>query len=181
MPITASPLSLAAAGLYVLVLVAAVSAAVVARGRKQADWQWRSWLLLAALFTILIAARVVDAENVLRDHLRDALRVDAEYENRREFQRVIVAGIIAIAGMAAFWWANRIARTIRGRRNFAVLAALACGFAMLFLIGLRLISLHAVDALLYGPIKLNWFGDIGLSLGVATAALFYIKVVRTRR
>lgn len=49
---------------------------------------------------------------------------------------------------------------------------------MLGLILLRTISFSAFDRLLYGPLKLNWVGDIGAASLVLGAALFYIRVAR---
>ena len=46
---------------------------------------------------------------------------------------------------------------------------------------LRLISLSPVDALLYGPIKLNWIVDLGLGLSVVVSALAYVRIVGSRR
>jgi hypothetical protein len=51
---------------------------------------------------------------------------------------------------------------------------------MLFLVILRVISLHMIDRLLFGPLKLNWIGDIGASLVVLGAAIYYMKLVRER-
>jgi hypothetical protein len=45
---------------------------------------------------------------------------------------------------------------------------------------LRLASLHAVDALLYSPVKLNWVIDLGASLVVMLSAIGYIRLVRAR-
>jgi hypothetical protein len=45
---------------------------------------------------------------------------------------------------------------------------------------LRIASLHMIDALLYGPLKLNWVIDIGGSLVVLVAAIYYVQLVHTR-
>lgn len=49
--------------------------------------------------------------------------------------------------------------------------------AMMMLLGLRIVSLHQIDQLLYGPKKLNWLVDIGASLLAMGAAVVYIRVV----
>lgn len=149
--------------------------------RNQQAWHRRSWLFLAGLFALLIAFRILNAEELLRDSLREAFRLEHAYDQRRDLQRHLAAGVIAIAAMAALWWLLRIARSINGRRNFAVVVALAGGLGMLVLIALRLISMHSFDALLYGPTKLNWFADIGLSCLVAGAAMYYVRIVRSLR
>ncbi len=183
MSITASvsPLSLAAAGLYALVVMAALAAAVLAKKRDEQLWHRASWLVLAGLFTLLLVSRVAGLEDLLREALRDLLRADAAYDRRQAIQRPVVASLVALALAAVGWGLYRTAKYRTGRRNLAVLAALAGGFALLFLAALRLISLHAIDGLLYGPLKLNWLADIGASSLVAGAAVYYVKVVWRRR
>ena len=58
-------------------------------------------------------------------------------------------------------------------------AAAGCGI-MLAVIAMRVISLHAMDFLLYGPPKLNWIGDLGASCMVMAAAVYYILLLRGR-
>lgn len=72
------------------------------------------------------------------------------------------------------------ARNLWGRRNMAVLVSVLAAFAMLLLMALRLASLHAPDALLYGTFNLNWLIDIGSSLAVLGGAVTYIRLVRAR-
>lgn len=52
--------------------------------------------------------------------------------------------------------------------------------AMVMLLSLRIISMHQIDQLLYGPIKLNWLIDIGASLLAMGAEAIYIRVVIRR-
>ncbi len=75
---------------------------------------------------------------------------------------------------------QRWARNIRGRRNVARLAGVLASAAMVCLMALRIASLHMTDALLYGPAKLNWVIDIGVSLVVLIAAIYYVQLVRAR-
>lgn len=166
---------------YILVAIAAGAGAGVAHNRRQQAWHMRSWLLLACLFLLLAASRMFDVEEMLRYNLRQMLRADAAYEHRREFQRPLVAGLVAIAAMFGFWWTYRVARRIKGRRNIAVMVALVSGACMVLLIAMRMISLHLIDALLYGPLKLNWVADVGLSWMVIGAAIYYIRVVLSSR
>lgn len=181
MPIALSPLSLAASGIYVLVVAACVLATSSAIRERQQAWHIRTWLALAALFAGLVLMRLFDVEEVLRDALRDFLRYEHSYGERRNFQRPIASAIIALAALGAFVWFYRATRAIRGRRNIAAMAALAGGSAMVVLIILRLVSLSPVDSLLYGPLKLNWIGDIGLSVLVLGAGAFYSRIVRAAR
>ncbi len=166
--------------LYVLVMIATGAAAAVGKSNAQQAWHSRSWIILCLLFCLLIISRLLDAEELMRDNLRAALRADASYDNRRDFQRPMAAAVIAIAFSIGLAWIYRVGRRIQGRRNIAVALALICGAAMLFLIALRMISLHAIDALLYGPLKLNWFADVGLSCLICVAAVLYMRIVKAR-
>jgi hypothetical protein len=70
-----------------------------------------------------------------------------------------VVGLLAL-GMWVQW------RAAHGRRNMALFVAFAALATMVMLLGLRTVSLHQIDVLLYGPTKLNWVIDIGASLTV---------------
>ncbi|MFB0612082.1 hypothetical protein [Aurantiacibacter poecillastricola] len=178
MSIPISPLSIAAVLLYALVIVATLAAGKTARDRSQQRWHLRSWLLLALFFALLAISRGLSVEEMLREYFRMTLRSEAIYDDRRSFQRPLVAGVLLVTVAIGFWALVRYLRDIKGRRNLAVAIALASSAGMLSLIALRMVSLHATDALLYGPLKLNWIGDVGLSLTVAGAAVYYLKVVR---
>ena len=67
-----------------------------------------------------------------------------------------------------------------GRRNIAVAIGIASCGVMLAIIALRMISLHAMDRLLYGPLKLNWVGDLGASALVLGAAIYYVLLLKGR-
>ena len=117
---------------------------------------------------------------MLRADLRDWLQAEGLADDRRAIQGPIIAVSIALfaaIGMIALYW---VAQRISGRRNIAVAIVWgACG-VMVATIAMRTVSLHALDRLLYGPLKLNWVGDIGASLGVLAAAIFYIGIVSGR-
>lgn len=174
-----SILSLGAAGIYLLVMVATACAASTAVRHRQQPWHMRGWITLTILFAILFASRIFDAEALLRDALRGYLRLEGVYSERGEWQRPVAAVVIVLAATAGFWGFIRFGRRIRGRRNIAVMSAIFSGLAMLTLVALRIVSLHPVDALLYGPFKLNWFADIGLSGVIGLAAITYVRIVRS--
>lgn len=178
MPFGQSLLSLAASGLYGCVLVVCLAAAITARGSRQLSRHVWTWLLLALFFAALIPLRLLEVEEAVRDSLRAAMRAEGSYSERRDIQGPIVAAIILLTGAGALALLYRTTRNVRGRRNVARVAALVAALAMLFLMTLRMISLHAVDALLYGPVKLNWVIDLGASLTVLGAAMFYTRLVR---
>lgn len=175
-----SPLSLAVSGIYIVVAVLTAVAGMVAGQRRQPAWHRRAWLLLAILFALLVAMRLLNVEELLRENLRELLRVDAAYDNRRDFQQPLAAAVVGLGGLAGLMLFAWVLRKLPGRRNLAVLAGLAAGAGMLTLVALRLISLHAVDAWLYGPLKLNWVADVGFCLVTAVAAGWYIRRLGAR-
>lgn len=180
MPIGPSILSTAASGLYACVAAACLAAAISARVLRQPPGHFWTWLLLALFFAALIALRLFDTEEMVRSSLREALRAEGSYRERRSFQKPIVALILAIAGIGGLLLMYRLSRNIRGRRNIARVVAMAAAIVMLLLMTLRMVSLHAVDALLYGPAKFNWLVDIGASFTVVLAGLYYARLIRRR-
>lgn len=171
-------LSLAAIVLYGAVALAAMAACGTAAKSGQPSWNRRTWLALALLFVVLIVLRGFNVEETIRAALRESLRAEGAYAERREVQGLVASTVLFVSAAVASWWLFRRTRMLRGRRNFATMAALVAGMAMVFLVLLRLISLHMIDVALYGPFKLNWIADIGSSLVVLTSAVIYIRLVR---
>lgn len=180
MSASVSMFSLAATVLYAGVALSAMAAFGTATTSGQPGWNRNVWLGLAILFVVLIVLRGFALEDVVRDALRDELRSDGSYAQRRAAQGIIASVVLCVVGAAGFWWLYRISKLLRGRRNFATMGALLAGALMLFLVVLRTISLHMIDRALYGPFKLNWIVDIGTSLVVLGAAIYYIRLVRAR-
>lgn len=180
MPAGPSMLSLAASALYVLVIAANLLAASTARGRGQRAWHLAAWLGLAAFFAGLVVMRLFALEELARGELRALLAAREMLEERRSIQGVLVAAVLLGVAGASFFAMMRAARVVRGRRNWAVIAGLAAGGFLAVLACLRTISLHALDKLLFGPLKLNWVGDVGASLVALAAALFYTALIRKR-
>jgi succinate dehydrogenase hydrophobic anchor subunit len=175
-----SALSLVACGVYLIVAVCAWQAGRVARERRQQAWHSNTWVLIVAFFLLLIASRLLGLEELIRAELRDVLKAQNLNEDRRTLQGPVIAAVIivfAASGMLAIYW---IAQRLSGRRNIAVAVAIgACG-VMSITIAMRTVSLHSLDRLLNGPLKLNWVGDIGASLAVLIAAIIYARIVSGR-
>lgn len=180
MSIDPSVLTYSACALYGFVVCGCLLATRLVGLHRQADWQGRVWLFLAALFVALAASRLMGIEEGLREALREALREGGNYGGRRGFQAIIAGTIIMLTatgfGVAFF----KAARRVRGKRSITALVALFAGAAMVFLVAVRMVSIHVLDWFLYGPLKLNWVGDIGLSLIVLAASLYFVKLVRDR-
>lgn len=172
--------SLAAAAFYVVVALAAMAACGTASTSGQPRWNRNVWLALAVLFVVLIVLRGFGIEDVVRNALRTELRSDGTYSDRRWMQGMIASIVLAVVAAAGFFWFYRATRSLSGRRNFATMAGLLAGAAMVLLVMLRMISLHMIDRALYGPFKLNWIVDLGASAVVLGAAIYYVRLVRAR-
>lgn len=170
-----SAFGIGAAALYALVAMACGYASLRAASAHDAKADMRHWMLIALFFCGLIALRAFDIEDILRGNFRGWLRAEGVYQDRRDYQRPLVAGLIAIAAPLIFMLIYRFANHRAARRNLAVGIALIASFVMLGVLGLRIISLHQIDRLLYGPLKLNWLFDIGASMTVLGAAIFFIR------
>lgn len=173
-----SAFSLAAAAFYSLTVFACLFAGRVASAHRQQSWHLRCWLAAATLFALLVVLRAFNLEEALRDGLRSWLTSEGLSQGRRAYQGFFIAvlmSLFAAIGLYAVYW---ISQRISGRRNIAVALAGAGCVAMLVLIMFRLISLHALDALLFGPLKLNWFGDLGITAVILSSAVFYARHVK---
>lgn len=175
-----SLLSLAASAFYILVAAACIGSAVTARQYRQPPRFGHTWLLLVVLFVALAAMRLTGAEEGIRDVVREAMRQGGDYADRRGLQVPVIGALILLVGTGGLLWIYRITRHPQGKRAAARIVAVTSAIVLLFLVGLRLFSLHSIDALLYGPLKLNWVIDIGASLAVMLAALRYVQLVRAR-
>lgn len=176
----ASILSLMASGTYLLVVLACLFASATAYQARQLPAHWQTWLILAIVFVVLAAMRFYAVEELLRDNLRAYFRAQGAYGDRRSIQAPLVAMLLAIVALAGFAVLYRWSLILHGRRNGARMVAVVAAIGMLFLMALRLASLHAIDALLYGPLKLNWLIDLGASVTVLAAAVYYVRLVRVR-
>ena len=171
-----SPFSVIAAVLYLIVAAAAISALI--RSSHQIAWHKAAWIAVAALFVGLALIRVFAVEELARSFLRCVLQSEGAYESRRAVQAPLFAVVFATAAATLAGAVYFVANTVRGGRNVAVITAMGCAAGMVFLMVLRILSLHSVDEVLYGPLKLNWVGDIGLSLAVLGCAIRYATIVK---
>ena len=175
-----STISFLASFLYLFVAAACMYAGWAADKFRQLPSHRLIWLLVAALFAVLMISRLFAIEEAVRDNLRTAMRASGSYRERRELQAPVMAAVLATAAAVGGFLIYRWGAKLRGRRNYMVFISVLAAFAMLLLIVMRLTSLHMVDALLYGAFKLNWVIDVGASLAVMAAAINYVRLVRAR-
>jgi hypothetical protein len=107
------------------------------------------WFLTAALLGVMALARAADIGELVSDFGRRTARDEGWYEIRREYQAAAVASVGAIwfvAVVVAVW------RVPERRRRY--LPAALVVFTLFCFAGIRIISLHQVDTLLYNrPIR----------------------------
>ena len=176
-----SILSLLAAGLYALVTFACLAGLSASRKRSQAKWHTLSWAALALLFILLLSMRVTGLEDILRETARAILREEGAFQNRRSLQAIIVSIFVIFSTGLGGWLVYKAYRGSRKTLDIVVKLANGAGLTLAALLLLRLISLHAIDSLLYGPLKLNWLTDVGASLCVLGLAVFYVRNLRFKR
>ena len=124
--------------------------------------------------------RVFAVEEWLRSDLREMLYERHSYEQRRVLQEPLTVLIIVGAAGAAAWIMYFVMTSVKGRRNVALIAALGCSGGLFVLAAFRVISLHFIDDLLYGPLKLNWCLDLGLSLSALACGVRYRLMIGVR-
>lgn len=173
-----STLSLVAVGLYIAVAGGALMVWLRAFQQRQAAWHRQAWSIIAVMFVVFGLMRVFGIEDLLQTDLRSALYAENRYEERRVYQGPLFGVVFTVAAVMAAGLSYYISKGVKGRRNVATLVAVGCTGGMIMLTALRLVSLHSVDALLYGPLKINWIADVGLTLSVLGCAVRYRTVVR---
>lgn len=173
-------ISIVAIAIYAFAALLCARASLAAGNVKRLKPDRYSWAGCSAFFMALIIVRVIDLENRIRDSLRMHFRQGGLYDDRWQMQAILASCILVIgAAILAVFLRGWFRRTPSRRQILANLGVLAMfGFVSLF--ALRLTSLHAIDALLYGPLKLNWVIDLSLTVLAAGAAVFYTTHIRDR-
>lgn len=141
----------------------------------------RHWLLGAAIFAGLALFRLVDGEDRVRAIARGAITAAGDYAERTAVQVPLAIGAL-IAVIVMFWlFARSWQATRRGSRARPVLLSRYALFALVPLYGLRLVSLHQTDWLLYsGPIRINWLLEGAICAVVGGAAGLHAHLSRQR-
>lgn len=157
-------------GLYAALFMAAIFTAL--RSDRRAGW-----LAMAIGLLALMLARALNAEEILREQLRSGI-FDAEtYRDRRTLQNAVLGvGIIALIGIIGVsfawpWW-----------KRLSPLMLAAWGLAGIFVLSLlRVLSVHAIDRLLYfaiGPVRFHWIAEL---TGIALVAFAAFQAKREMR
>ena len=160
---TISYFSLAACLAYVMTAAISLMAAFAARARRQRAAA-HHWIFVGTIFVALAGWRLANGEVLVQAHSRFWAQAHGWYDERHDWQAPItLAALLAVGAVlvAAVRWA--------GTRPSA--RALCVAIVMILFAALRVISLHAVDEVLYravGPFHLNYVIDLGLT-GVAAA------------
>jgi hypothetical protein len=162
-------------------LAAAIACArngLLAHDGKVATPDRRWWLLIALAFAGYAVFGLSGAEYKLQAAMRGALMQDGDYSWRRDLQiPITIAAILLIAGAGAvvIWRLQHVPRQYRyAPHGIAALAVMALSGVTI----LRLISLHAIDKLLFGPLKINWVIEFGAACLAITVALHHRRTVR---
>ena len=142
---------------------------IAAGSRDAAIWQG-----CVAAFAALVVVRFFGLEELVRSSLRSVLRSSGDYAGRWEVQAPLASAIVILGGALVFatfrLWPGPRQHPFYLATRMALIAALW----FLPLLGLRLVSFHATDWLLYyGPVRLNWVIDGGLTAIVAACAAYY--------
>ena len=110
------------------------------------------YLAIAALFAVLAAEKFFNLDSQLQTYLRQFAKIHGDYDRRRNIQAPLVFAIT----MSVYW----VCRLIFIRYNLYP-SVVRCAFLALLLGAfdiVRMISLHAVDAVLFasiGPLHVN--------------------------
>jgi len=160
-----SGFSLAGILVYIGVAMAAFAAGLRFPGAHR-----RHWLAVSTLFLGLAVWRAGAGEAHVQQWARAAAEMSGHYQDRRSWQ-----GPLAAAGVLLVSWLVATS-CLRGQDRLAPPAHLARGAALLLAAysGLRLLSYHPVDAVIYakiGPVNVNHLIDIGLSALCGMCAL----------
>lgn len=173
MAVGPSTLSLLGSVAYLGAMAAAAAAAWSGHQHSRPHLEIRHWVIMAGFLLILAAMRYWQVEEVLRQDLRKILISDGLYQGRRAFQSVLAVLCLVSGVIAAIFFVQRLLGTRRGLLLRLVWWSRLAMLGMAGLIALRLISLHAIDALLYGGFRLNWVLDLGMTGVMGGAALIY--------
>ena len=119
------------------------------------------WLLTAAVFLVMAVGRAADLGDLLTRIGRNEAYAQGWYDNRRKIQAVVVGGVAAVwvVTVAVALW------RVPARQRRYLPAAIAV-FTLMCFVGVRTISLHQIDAVMYhrdiAGAQIGTLGELGL-------------------
>ena len=139
--------------------------------RRGAKANARTFAFATFAFALLTVSRALGAEDMLHDAIKRSFMLAGEYSERRAFQKpLVIAGLLAMFAFA-FYKGFRIVQ-VSTRFSPAAAVSLAC-WTMSALVFVRTLSWHTTDKMLFGPVHLNWFVDMGCTLITGVGAALY--------
>jgi hypothetical protein len=128
------------------------------------------WAAVAVVMAVLCVNKQLDLQSLLTDIGRTLSRHEGWYEQRREFQKVFVVGVLFASGVFGCWFIWRFREFWTGHK----LLAGGMLFLLTFIV-VRAISFHRVDMFLGTRVigvKMNWALEL--------TGIFLISLAATR-
>lgn len=175
---------LAAAGAYVIVALMATAMAArstAVRDRHDVDGETaavvarrRLWVLVAFCFIGFAAWRLFGIDDLLRRSYRDNAAITGDYDHRYVLQAALIIAIVLsmILGVVV------IDRQLRKQALAADRLALVLIVVFIAFFQIRVVSVHAIDQLLYRSIlgiNLNRVVDSGLTIAIGALTITAIR------
>jgi hypothetical protein len=168
-----------AIGLLGATTYALTAVACVAAWKKRRNWYGPTpgrrgafWLGAGAFMASLAVVRLFAIDEAARMTFKLMAKSSGLYAARRGFQAELIVAItiVAILLTAAVLWRFKPMLAARPSARLAALALVGMA-GHLFLIALRLVSLHGVDRVLYGPEHAGYILDVGCTALIIFAAV----------
>lgn len=173
-------LRLAAIPIYLVAIVLCIAAARTAVRHRGPVSHTALWSGLATLYVLMIVSCLVDFEERWHASVRHLMNAGYGEGVRLFWQPLVAVLAIGFAASAAFLLMRRATPAMPANARRGLRLAEMAGSAFVLLVALRLISLHAIDAVLYGGPHINRVIDPGLTLLVAVGAWLFVKGVERR-
>lgn len=132
----------------------------------------RSWAVIALVYAILCVEVLARTRYVIGDEIRDFLRQNGVYSERRPVQAATLLVLVVFAALIAIYFARSAANRAHAIASASAVVVIALFFA-------ESVSLHAVDGILYaraGPVLL--IGWLWLACGWFTTAAAAAQAAR---
>lgn len=163
-------LSIAGIGLYILAAIGCLAVTLMLRQAPEKKGEMWIWLSVALGFLAFAASRFWQIEARLTAALKSYFMAHGDYAARQSWQAPLASLVLVVCVAVSLW----VYFKFRRRKNVILTPVDLAGLAllsMLALIILRIISLHAIDQILFGW-RLNWVLDPGFTIMAMGASLW---------